>query len=262
MFVHPRTLESLRPLGVTDSLLERAERAPQAELHVGRRRVRGPPRRRGRERHHLPAPHPAAADGRRGGARRRPRRSEGSGSSGGSRWSTLRADDDAAHATLRTAGSGRGDDLPVPRGLRRPDQHRAHGGGHRLAGRDLHGGGRARRRRARRGPRARRCCTWAVGRDGLVFLFALGESERPGACSPPVRRTTAADRSGSRVPGLPAAEVQDLLDATASRRHGRRAGAGRRGCGSSTGSPTPSGRAGSSWPGTPRTRTPPPRPRA
>jgi 2-polyprenyl-6-methoxyphenol hydroxylase-like FAD-dependent oxidoreductase len=40
MIVHPRTLESLRPLGVTDALLERGDRAPGAELHLGRHHVR------------------------------------------------------------------------------------------------------------------------------------------------------------------------------------------------------------------------------
>ena len=39
MIMHSRTLESLRPLGVTDSLLDRGDRAPTAELHLGRRRV-------------------------------------------------------------------------------------------------------------------------------------------------------------------------------------------------------------------------------
>lgn len=39
MIVHPRTLESLRPLGVTDDLLDRGDTAPEAELHLGRRRV-------------------------------------------------------------------------------------------------------------------------------------------------------------------------------------------------------------------------------
>ncbi len=39
MIMHPRTLESLRPLGVTESLLDRGDRAPAAELHLGRRRV-------------------------------------------------------------------------------------------------------------------------------------------------------------------------------------------------------------------------------
>lgn len=40
MIVHPRTLESVRPLGVADQLLDRGDRAPEAELHLGRRTVR------------------------------------------------------------------------------------------------------------------------------------------------------------------------------------------------------------------------------
>jgi 2-polyprenyl-6-methoxyphenol hydroxylase-like FAD-dependent oxidoreductase len=39
MIMHSRTLESLRPLGVTDAILERADTAPRAELHLGHRRV-------------------------------------------------------------------------------------------------------------------------------------------------------------------------------------------------------------------------------
>lgn len=39
MVVHPRTLELLRPLGVTDALLERADRDPGVVLHLGRRAV-------------------------------------------------------------------------------------------------------------------------------------------------------------------------------------------------------------------------------
>ncbi len=39
MIMHPRTLESLRPLGVTDGLLDRGDISPKAELHLGRRRV-------------------------------------------------------------------------------------------------------------------------------------------------------------------------------------------------------------------------------
>lgn len=39
MIVHSRVLESLRPFGVTDALLERAEPVPVAELHVGARRI-------------------------------------------------------------------------------------------------------------------------------------------------------------------------------------------------------------------------------
>lgn len=39
MIMHPRTVESLRPLGVTDALLDRGDRAPKAELHLGSRTV-------------------------------------------------------------------------------------------------------------------------------------------------------------------------------------------------------------------------------
>src|SRR5690554_5182234 len=39
MIMHPRTLESRRPLGVTDDLLDRGDRAPTAELHLGPRSV-------------------------------------------------------------------------------------------------------------------------------------------------------------------------------------------------------------------------------
>lgn len=39
MVVHSGTLASLHPLGVTAELLDRAGRAPRAELHLGRRRV-------------------------------------------------------------------------------------------------------------------------------------------------------------------------------------------------------------------------------
>ncbi|HEU5424884.1 MAG TPA: FAD-dependent monooxygenase, partial [Nitrolancea sp.] len=39
LILHPRTLEALRPLGVTDALLARADRAPAAHLHLGARMV-------------------------------------------------------------------------------------------------------------------------------------------------------------------------------------------------------------------------------
>jgi 2-polyprenyl-6-methoxyphenol hydroxylase-like FAD-dependent oxidoreductase len=39
LMVHSRTLEVLRPLGVTDALLERADTAPRARLHLGSRTV-------------------------------------------------------------------------------------------------------------------------------------------------------------------------------------------------------------------------------
>ena len=40
LILHPRTLEVLRPLGVTDALLARADVAPQARLHLGARVAR------------------------------------------------------------------------------------------------------------------------------------------------------------------------------------------------------------------------------
>ncbi|HEX2318315.1 MAG TPA: FAD-dependent monooxygenase [Streptosporangiaceae bacterium] len=40
LILHSRTLEMLRPLGVTDALLARADVAPSAELRLGRRKVR------------------------------------------------------------------------------------------------------------------------------------------------------------------------------------------------------------------------------
>lgn len=39
LIVHPRTLEVLRPLGVTDALLARADTAPRARVYLGARRV-------------------------------------------------------------------------------------------------------------------------------------------------------------------------------------------------------------------------------
>jgi 2-polyprenyl-6-methoxyphenol hydroxylase-like FAD-dependent oxidoreductase len=39
MIMHPRTLESLRPLGVTDELVDRGDVSPKARLHLGRRVV-------------------------------------------------------------------------------------------------------------------------------------------------------------------------------------------------------------------------------
>ena len=40
LILHPRTLEALRPLGVTDALLERADIAPEGHLHLGSRVIR------------------------------------------------------------------------------------------------------------------------------------------------------------------------------------------------------------------------------
>ena len=39
LIVHPRTLEVLRPLGVTDALLAGGDVAPPVHLHLGRREI-------------------------------------------------------------------------------------------------------------------------------------------------------------------------------------------------------------------------------
>jgi 2-polyprenyl-6-methoxyphenol hydroxylase-like FAD-dependent oxidoreductase len=39
LVVHPRTLEQLRPLGVVPALAARADRDPEARLHLGAREV-------------------------------------------------------------------------------------------------------------------------------------------------------------------------------------------------------------------------------
>src|ERR1700739_4164864 len=39
VIVHPRTLEVLRPLGVTDALLAHGDPTPSVRLHLGRREV-------------------------------------------------------------------------------------------------------------------------------------------------------------------------------------------------------------------------------
>ena len=72
LILHPRTLEVLRPLGVTQALLARANIAPTADLHLGRRVIRVPARRSRAARHGLPAPVADTPDGCRDGARTGP----------------------------------------------------------------------------------------------------------------------------------------------------------------------------------------------
>jgi 2-polyprenyl-6-methoxyphenol hydroxylase-like FAD-dependent oxidoreductase len=211
MFVHHQTLESLRPLGVTDSLLERAERAPQAELHVGRRRVRahlGDAAPSGATFPHLALlPQPdveevlAAALHQRGVEIER-----------GVEVVDASSDDDAAHATLRTAGRVEETTCRFlaacdgPTSTVRTEAGIAwRGATYReevvLADVELDG------------DLAPGLLHVAVGRDGLVFLFALGEratwrllATRPGH--------DGAGPFGQPGAGLPTADVQDLLDAT------------------------------------------------
>ena len=78
LILHARTLEVLRPLGVTQALLARADTAPAADLRLGARVVRvtfGESRAAG---HRLPAPDAGPADGRGAGAGRGAGRARGS----------------------------------------------------------------------------------------------------------------------------------------------------------------------------------------
>ena len=63
LILHSRTLEVLRPLGVTQELLARADIAPTADLHLGHRVVRGPAGRPRAPRYGLPAPVADPAEG-------------------------------------------------------------------------------------------------------------------------------------------------------------------------------------------------------
>ena len=212
MIVHPRTLESLRPLGVTDRLLERGDRAPRAELHVGRRRV---PARLGDVPltdtafpHLTLLPQTYVEEVLAGALEQRGVRIER-----GVELVHVRADDDAAHATLRTADRVEetacrflaGCDGPAST-VRAAAAIGWRGGTYTeevvLADAELDG------------DLAPGVLHVGVGRPGLVFLFALGE----GATWRLLATRPARDGGapfGQPGAALPVTEVQDLLDATA-----------------------------------------------
>ena len=79
LIVHPRTLEVLRPLGVTDALLAGGDVSPPVNLHLGRREI---PIQLGRlrpPRHRVPCPAVRTAGGGGGRAVGRTCRSRGRG---------------------------------------------------------------------------------------------------------------------------------------------------------------------------------------
>lgn len=121
LILHSRTLEVLRPLGVTQALLARADIAPTADLHLGRRVIRV-------RLADLALPDTAFPD--RGGTRHRASR--------GARWPAGCAGGPA------DAWQGVRGTLRLRRRLRRTCQHRAVPGWHRLARRTLPRGGLAR----------------------------------------------------------------------------------------------------------------------
>ncbi|QWZ09856.1 FAD-dependent monooxygenase [Nocardioides panacis] len=212
MIMHPRTLESLRPLGVTDRLLDRADRAPLAELHIGRRQVLAQLGEVGL--HDTAFPHltllPQAyveevladALAHRGVRIER-----------GVEVVDASADDDAAHATLRSADRVEetacrflaGCDGPAS-AVRTEAGIAWRGAGYTeevvLADLELDG------------HLAPGVLHVGVGRAGLVFLFALGECAtwRLLATRPAHDDGGAFGQPGAEVP---VADVQDVLDATA-----------------------------------------------
>ena len=154
LIMHARTLEVLRPLGVTQALLARADTAPAVDLHLGGRVVRA-------SLGDLALPDTAfphlslvrQMDVERVLARALAAR--GISVERGTELAGVRdgRDGDGGPAI---AGRGRGGVLRFRGRLRRPGQHRAVSGRHRLAWAFLSGGGRARRRGTRRRVRWRR----------------------------------------------------------------------------------------------------------
>ena len=155
MIVHPRTLESLRPLGVSESLLDRGDRAPRAQLHLGTRQVSAQLAEVALS--DTAYPHltllrqmdveEVLADAlvRRGVAVER-----------GVELIDAAAADGRTRAILRADGARSGGDSPLHRRLRRPVEHGTRDREDRLARWNVPRGGGSRRRRVRRGPPAGR----------------------------------------------------------------------------------------------------------
>ena len=174
LILHARTLEVLRPLGVTQALLARADTAPAADLHLGSRTVRVPLGDLA-----LPDtafPHltlvrqmdvetvlaPALAD--RGVEVER-----------GTELAAVRDEPGGARALLRHAGRIGAGPVRLRRRLRRPGQHRPGPGRHPLARPHL-------RRWRSCSPTSSSTAispatpptSWPAG-GGLLFVFRLGE---------------------------------------------------------------------------------------
>ena len=250
MIVHPRTLELLRPLGVTDELLALGDASPARVPAPGARRGAGRRSATFAARDRVPAPGLPAPDGRRDRARRRAGRPRGARSSGASSWSgwtrptgrraTLRTPARAwrprpggwwSAATAWTARCGARAGIGWPGGTYRAEAV--------LADVDLDG------------DLAAGVAHVAAGRRGLLFLFALGEGapwrllatrpagRRRGPAGPARRSRTPSCSGCSTTPGsAPGSPRVALVGAGPAAAPARR--------------PLPA-RAGCSWPATPRT---------
>ena len=149
LILHARTLEVLRPLGVTPALLARADTAPAADLRLGARVVRvtfGEFALPDTAFPHLTLVRQtdvervlAAALAERGVEVER-----------GTELAAVREEPGGVQALLRTPAGSRGGRVRLRRRLRRPGQHRTGPGRPGLDRPRVPGGGRAGRRRARR----------------------------------------------------------------------------------------------------------------
>ena len=204
---------------------------------------------------------PAAPGGRRGGALRRPRAARRHGGTRRRAGGCLRGRPARARRSCRSGGHGveRGR-LPVCRRLRWTGQHGARGRRDRMAGAGLPRGGRARGRRARRGAVAGRAARGRrAGRAGLPLR--PGRGRHLARARPRGRPGRHSHRSGSPARRF-RCQTSSGCSTTPVWACGSAPWPGRRASRCSTVSPGTSGKARSSWPETPRTRTRPPRPRA
>ncbi|RYP82696.1 FAD-dependent oxidoreductase [Nocardioides guangzhouensis] len=209
MVVHSRTLEVLRPLGVTEELLDRGDRAPRAELHLGDRTVRAAladVALRDTAYPHLTLVRQADVEEVLAAALAR----RGVGVERGVELTDAAVDGDRVHATLRSDGALEQSRCRYVAGCDGPDSlvRRIAGIAWRgrpyreeviLADLDLDG------------HLAPDTLHVAAGRPGLVFLFALGEGAawRLLATRPAGPRDAPYGQPGGTVP---APEVQRLLD--------------------------------------------------
>jgi 2-polyprenyl-6-methoxyphenol hydroxylase-like FAD-dependent oxidoreductase len=177
MVVHPRTLEGLRPLGISEELLDRTDRTPRAELHLRERTV--PVSLADAS---LPdSPYPPLAMVRQADVEEvlaRALQRRGVAVERGTELVTHHADRDGARARLRWDGPDGearcrflvgcdGSSSTVRRGARVDFAGAAHAEEVVLADVELAGG-----------PAPDRLHV-AVGRRGLAFLFPLGENAAP-----------------------------------------------------------------------------------
>jgi len=155
LIMHARTLEVLRPLGVTQALLARADTAPAVDLHLGGRVVRA-------SLGDLALPDtafPHLSLVRQMDVERvltRALADRGISVERGTELAGVRDGRDGVMAVLRSPAEVEEACFGFVAGCDGPGQHRAVSGPHRLAWAFLSGGGRARRRGTRRGVRWRR----------------------------------------------------------------------------------------------------------